>query len=286
MHAAAIPEGPSPGTPSRSSIFPLTKSQAFALHLVLSLVAFSMLVVTMLLWWFPGELFLLDGGWQGLRLVAMVDLVLGPALTLLLYKPGKPKLLLDMSLIGAIQIAALGYGFLATWQQRTVAVVHAEGAFTTLSAEAKAEADARLRELEIEPRAIDAIAGVDGDRAVPLLVTPPPTPEEFGQYLADLFNDYPEPHERNDLYRTPTEEADTLAAGALALEELDEALAGPVAAALAEQGAESRRLQLHRFRARYARGIALYDPVAARIVDYVPRAARPQASVAEADPTD
>ena len=104
----------------------LSKSAAFSLHLALSLVIFSSLVAMMLLFWFPGELFFIDGGWQGLKLVAMVDLILGPALTLILYKPGKPKLIFDMSLIAAIQIAALAYGFYTTHQQRTIALVFSE----------------------------------------------------------------------------------------------------------------------------------------------------------------
>ena len=58
----------------------LTTSQAFILHLVLSLLIFSSLIYVMALYWFPGELFFLDGGWQGLKLVAMVDLVLGLSL--------------------------------------------------------------------------------------------------------------------------------------------------------------------------------------------------------------
>ena len=55
-----------------------TKGVAFAIHLTLSLLVFSLLVIIMLLCWLPGELFFLDGGWQGLKLVAMVDVVLGP----------------------------------------------------------------------------------------------------------------------------------------------------------------------------------------------------------------
>jgi len=248
-----------------SSVFPLSRAQAFCLHLTLSLLAFSTLVFVMLMLWFPGELFLLDGGWQGLKLVAMVDLVLGPALTLFLYKPGKPKLKLDMSLIAAIQIAALGYGFVATYQQRTVAVVFAEGRLTTLSGAALADANAQLAELDLEPRAIPAIA----DGRAPVVVNPAPDRGEFGSHLAELLNGYPEPHERSDRF-VSAEQADTdLAEAALSLAELDEPVRHRIEATLDEHRLAPELVQLHRFRARYARGVAIYDPARQQVLEWV-----------------
>ena len=279
---------------------PLTRAQAFCLHLTLSLLVFSSLVYAMLAWWFPGDLFALDGGWQGLKLVAMVDLVLGPALTLLLYRPGKPGLALDMALIATVQVAALGYGFVATHQQRTVAVVFADGAFNTLSARAHAEAEVQLRELGAEPRSLEALAGAAATGAgVPLLLNPAPGAGEFGTYLEELFNGWPEPHERSDRYvaigpaPVPTADAAAgpeigpeigaalphtdeaaaaraLADAALGLDELeDPATAAAVEDALDAAGLAPELVQLHRFKARYASGIAIYDPRSARILEWV-----------------
>ena len=297
---------PSSGQPSaaagRGRRWPLTRAQAFCLHLTLSLLAFSTLVYAMLAWWFPGDLFALDGGWQGLKLVAMVDLVLGPALTLLLYRPGKPGLALDMALIATVQVAALGYGFVATHQQRTVAVVFADGAFNTLSAQAHAEAEAQLRELGAEPRSLEALARASATGAgVPLLLNPAPGAGEFGTYLEELFNGWPEPHERSDRYvaigpaPVPTADAATgpeigpeigaalpdtdeaaaaraLADAALGLDELeDPATAAAVEDALDAAGLAPELVQLHRFKARYASGVAIYDPRSARILEWVRR---------------
>jgi len=44
----------------------LSKGAAFGIHLALSLLIFSSLIAMMLLFWFPGKLFFLDGGWEGL----------------------------------------------------------------------------------------------------------------------------------------------------------------------------------------------------------------------------
>jgi len=254
--------------------FPLSRTQAFLVHLALSALAFSTLVLVMLRWWFPGELFLVDGGWQGLKLVAMVDLVLGPLLTLILYKPGKRGLALDLSLIAAVQVAALAYGFVTTWQQRTVAVVYADRAFTTLSASDEREAAAKLLAKDVEPGDIEAIvAGTpQANRAVPLLLTPDPLPGGFGQYLEDLFNDFPEMHARSDKYTVPASDEAVLVERALGLGDLEAAgEREAVEAALAKRPpGTTDSIALHRFKARYADGIALYDIAAARIVDYVP----------------
>ena len=252
---------------------PLSRPRAFALHLALSLLAFSTLVLAMLLWWFPGELFFLDGGWQGLKLVAMVDLVLGPLLTLLLYKPGKPKLALDLSMIALIQVAALGYGFVTTHEQRTVALVYADGVFNTLSAQAEAQAAAELREREREPRAVATLVSgsprAGADAPVPLLKTPTPGREEFGKYLEELFNGYPEMHERSDKFVVLDANDESLSTKALKLEDLENATEREAVRAALGTAERAGTIELHRFKARYASGIALYDPTSARIVDYV-----------------
>ncbi len=245
----------------------LSKGQAFAIHFALSLLIFSSLVFVMLRWWFPGELFMIDGGWQGLKLVAMVDLVLGPALTLLLYKPGKPKLLLDMSLIALIQIGALAYGFATTWQQRTVAVVYADHQFNTLSNQALREANAELLNRGLQPRRLSSLSNT----TPALLYTPPPTRENYGKYLADLFNGFPEPHERSDQFVALKERDERMRKDALddaALQSRGELQ--QVRTALDGHGIDRESVELYRFKSRYAKGVAAFDPEAMKIVDYVP----------------
>ena len=58
-----------------------TKLKATAIHLAMSLVIFSYLVYQIVYVWYPQPYFSVDGGWQGLRLIAAVDLVLGPLIT-------------------------------------------------------------------------------------------------------------------------------------------------------------------------------------------------------------
>ncbi len=245
----------------------LSKGQAFAIHLTLSLLIFSSLVFMMIMFWFPGELFLLDGGWQGLKLVALVDLVLGPVLTLLLYKPGKPKLILDMSLIATFQIVALAYGFVTTHQQRTVAMVYAEGGFNSLSAVAHRHANAQLIARDITPQWVSEI-----DSAHPaILLTPAPTGKSFGKYLADLLNGYPEPHERSDKFLTLASGHESIQKFARDAESLQaDGDFESVQPALKQKNQHKDDVELYNFKTRYAQGIAILDPLHMKIVDYVP----------------
>ena len=251
------------GFPSRLSLRP-TRGVAFIAHLAISLLVFSSLVAVMLIYWFPGDLFIMDGGWEGLKLVAMIDLVLGPLLTLVLFKPGKPGLKFDLSVIAAVQIAALAYGFYTTYHQRTVAIVFAENQFTTVSAKDKQEADKALVELELEPRPLPPAKAFD----IPLFISP--LPDSFGAYLAEIFNGLPSANERSDRYVALDGQHEQMKRHQKSVEDLDQRnVLADVERAARKQDLSLDELEIYRFKARYASGYALFDPESSRIVSYV-----------------
>ncbi|MFK7892019.1 MAG: hypothetical protein AB8B63_14485 [Granulosicoccus sp.] len=256
------------------------KGAAFAIHLVSSLLAFSALVAMMMLFWFPGELFFLDGGLEGLKLVAMVDLVLGPALTLVLYKPDKPRLVFDLSVIAAIQLGALAYGFHTMHAQRTVAIVYAENRFMTLSANDHENANHELVSLGVSPKKLN-----DSELlSVPLVLTP--DPENYGQFMADILNGYPEPRERSDLYIPIAQGRPDMLPGRLTQDQLQGiGTLDIVHQALSHQSRNIDQVEIYRFKSRYSSGLALFDPETLRILDYVPLHGRAPAtpSIATAD---
>jgi len=102
-----------------------TKLKATAIHLSMSIAVFVYLAYQIYYNWYPEPYFSIDGGWQGIRLVGAVDLVLGPLITFLIFDPRKPRrdILFDLITIATIQIGALAYGIHATYTQRPVAVV-------------------------------------------------------------------------------------------------------------------------------------------------------------------
>ena len=109
------------------------KLKAFGIHVGISTAFFLLLLFCIIFYWYPVPYFAADGGWQGIRLIFLVDVVLGPLLTLLIYKQGKPGLKFDMTLIALIQAVALGWGAWTVYSQRTMAVVFVDDAFHTLS---------------------------------------------------------------------------------------------------------------------------------------------------------
>jgi len=102
-----------------------TKLKASGIHLSLSLVIFFVLAYQIYFVWYPVPYFSVDGGWQGIRLIAAVDLVLGPLITFLIFDLRKSRraIIFDLVVIAVVQLAALVYGISTTYQQRPVAIV-------------------------------------------------------------------------------------------------------------------------------------------------------------------
>lgn len=113
----------------------ISKTRALAIHLVLSALILIPFAILIAFYWFPAPLFFTDGGWQGLRIMLFVDMVIGPTLTFLVFNPSKSirELTLDFSVIAMVQSAALTYGYINVDSQRPLAVVFNEGAFVAVS---------------------------------------------------------------------------------------------------------------------------------------------------------
>lgn len=58
------------------------------------------------------------GAWYLVRILFIVDVVLGPLLTLIIFKSGKKGLKFDLSVIALFQVAALVYGTAVIYQER------------------------------------------------------------------------------------------------------------------------------------------------------------------------
>lgn len=110
------------------------KATASGLHFTASLLVFSLFIYILLTHWYPSPYFTASGGWQGLKLVVLVDLVLGPLLTFIIFNKVKSRLELtiDFSLIVGIQLSALIWGIITVHQQRPVAVVFWDDRFYTV----------------------------------------------------------------------------------------------------------------------------------------------------------
>ncbi len=111
------------------------KLRAFGIHFGLSLIIFFILFYFIIFEWYPFPFFSTDGGWQGIRIIAGVDLVLGPALTFIVFNPHKVLRLLrlDLGLIVIAQVAALIWGIGVVHNERPYLTVFADGNFYPLA---------------------------------------------------------------------------------------------------------------------------------------------------------
>lgn len=119
----------------------MTRWQAFAAHLSISIVVAATVLAVMLFAWYPPPLFEAEGG-RGLALILIgVDVVIGPLLTLVVFKSGKPGLRFDLCTIAALQVSALIYGCHVIAEARPAFIVFVKDQFEIVSAVELAPAD-------------------------------------------------------------------------------------------------------------------------------------------------
>ena len=124
---------------------------AMLIHVCLSLLIFAVIVAWMLLKLYPSFYFSMSGGWQGLTLMAGVDVVIGPLITLFILNPNKKRkeVIGDLLIIAVIQFAALGYGMYTVYQERPkLAVIYNTSSTAVLNAREVAE-DEQLTKVDL-----------------------------------------------------------------------------------------------------------------------------------------
>jgi len=95
---------------------------AAGVHFLITLSIVGMAAVLVFLVWYPYPFRVISGGDKLFILVTVVDVVIGPLITLLVFNPEKSRRekILDFSVIGVLQAAALSYGLWTVAQVRPV----------------------------------------------------------------------------------------------------------------------------------------------------------------------
>jgi hypothetical protein len=60
--------------------------------------------------WYPKPFFGISNTIEPLKLLILVDVIIGPLLTFIVYKKNKSTLVMDLSIIALLQIGAFFYG--------------------------------------------------------------------------------------------------------------------------------------------------------------------------------
>ena len=107
----------------------MTRWRAAGVHLLISACIAAAVLALMLAIWYPPPLFEAMGG-AGLAMIVIgVDVVMGPALTLVVFRSGKRGLKFDLAVIAAFQLAALVYGCYVVSLARPAFVVFVKDQF-------------------------------------------------------------------------------------------------------------------------------------------------------------
>jgi len=88
----------------------MSRYRASFIHLLISAMLVGTVFAIVFWVWYPKPAFEVAGAMSIIGLLVGVDLVLGPLLTLVVYKHGKPGLKFDLTVIVLIQFVALVYG--------------------------------------------------------------------------------------------------------------------------------------------------------------------------------
>lgn len=101
----------------------MSRWRAFFIHLGISLGVIGVIAFGLFYLWYPPHLLGFAKAGTLFGLIAGIDIVVGPLLTLIVYKAGKKTLKFDLSVIAVLQLACLAYGLWTAWISRPVFIV-------------------------------------------------------------------------------------------------------------------------------------------------------------------
>lgn len=167
-----------------------TRYKASAIHFLLTVTIFVTFLAIAFLVWYPWPYFETENAPKVLRILVGVDVVLGPLLTLIIFKPGKPGLKFDLAMIAMVQFAALAYGASVLFEGRPGYIAFAVDRFTVIPALDIDDTNLRYPELR---------TGILS-RPNLVYVQQPADPEERSRLLEEFFQGGPDLDARPEYY--------------------------------------------------------------------------------------
>lgn len=231
-----------------------SRLKAGLIHFSLSLTIFSIAFFILFTLWYPEPFFTAGGGWQGLKIVASIDVALGPLLTTIIFSPGKSLRYLkyDLCVIALLQLSAFSWGIYTVYQQRPVAAVFYDDAFYTISASDLIAQGYQLAHLQ-----------QFSDNKPPLIYVQRPTDSEaLKKSLALIVDKQIGPHIQTDLYQPLAKNFNKLAPAQFNIELLrhsSELLNKNLESFLSQSGLKQADLQFYLLRAKYQDMVLIFN---------------------------
>lgn len=107
----------------------MTRWKASFIHLLISIAVVGSVAAYIIYFWYPLALIPMAKVDKLLGLVGGIDLIVGPLLTLIVYKTGKASLKMDLTVIALVQAAFLSLGLYTMFQSRPVFLVASSKTF-------------------------------------------------------------------------------------------------------------------------------------------------------------
>ena len=104
------------------------------LHLIVCLAIAAFVTIPLVFWLYPSPFFQAAGGFHLLGIILVIDVIIGPALTFLVFDRDKKSLRKDLAVIAALQLIALAYGLYVTALSRPVFMTYVVDRFEMVSA--------------------------------------------------------------------------------------------------------------------------------------------------------
>jgi len=179
----------------------MSRYRASLIHLLISAFLVSNVIGIVFWAWYPAPAFEAVGAFSLIRLLIGVDLVIGPLLTLIVYKHGKPGLKFDLTVIALVQISALVYGTSRLYAERPEYLVFAIDRLEFVSGKRIDRSELRYDQLRTKPFA----------ELVHVFARPPEDPAEFQRYLNSVaFDGQPDLEARPEYWEPWTAGADII----------------------------------------------------------------------------
>jgi hypothetical protein len=106
---------------------------ACAAHFSISALVAALGTFPFVFWLYPQPFLEAAGGLYLIGLICLVDLVMGPLLTFVVYNKAKKSLRMDLAVIGILQLVALGYGIYALSTSRPVFLTYVVDRFEVVT---------------------------------------------------------------------------------------------------------------------------------------------------------
>ncbi len=119
----------------------MSRYKASAIHLAISASLAVGIFACMSALWYPKPLLDAVGGTDIFLLLLVVDVVLGPLMTLIIFDTRKKSLRFDLAVVATVQLIALSYGLFTLLQGRPVFVAALGHRFDVVQANEVAEED-------------------------------------------------------------------------------------------------------------------------------------------------